>query len=138
MARTSKTPVPEFTGGTSFSGPEYSEYLEVRRQAMKGYAEGTVDAATKNAARTLVRTARKAIQAAGMTVADWREAEAARVAAEAAEAEAKKAARPRKPRAKKVTETPEPEPQDEGGLVDSNGEQVGPSEYRDQPELDAA
>lgn len=96
MARTTTQPV-QTTGNTPFTGEEYKSYLEVRRQAMQGFADETVDQATKNAARALVRNARKAIQNTGMTVVEWREAEEVREAEALVQAEqakeAKKAAR---------------------------------------------
>jgi hypothetical protein len=92
------------TGNTSFTGSEYQEYLNVRNSAMKGFAEGTVDAPTKNAARALVRNARKAIQAAGLTVPEWRELEQVR---EAELAESRK--RARKPRNAKPADESVPE-----------------------------
>lgn len=46
----------------------YQKLLDTRRAAMAGFAEGTVDEATKNAARAEVRNARKALKAAGVQV----------------------------------------------------------------------
>lgn len=98
MARRNTTPAPEFTAGTAFSGSQYKELLEIRQAAMKGFAEGTVDQATKNAARTAVRKARKEITDTGTPVAEWRELEALREDEVARAAEAARAAKPRKPR----------------------------------------
>lgn len=66
------------TGNTPFTGTQYAALLETRRIAMAGFAEGTVDTATKNAARAAVRNARKAVDATGMSMSEWREAEQAR------------------------------------------------------------
>lgn len=97
MARTKNGPVrPTVTDA------EYQELLATRLVAMHGYADGTVDTATKNAARAAVRkarTVRKAEEASGVLPA-WRDHEAA--------LEAAKAAKPRRPRAKKVTEPEAP------------------------------
>lgn len=95
-SRKAPNPLAEITGGVSFTGTEYAEALATRTLAMHGHAEGTVDTETKNAARAVVRRARNEIKKAGMSVEEWRTAEATR---ETALAESKKAAR--KPRAKK-------------------------------------
>lgn len=99
MAAKTKTPVT--TGGTAFTGTEYQQYLDIRREAMAGFADGTVDATAKNLARAVVRNARKAITATGMTVDEWREAERVREAEVAA-------AKTRKPRSAKKAATPAP------------------------------
>lgn len=101
MAR--KTPV-QTTGNTPFSGTQYTEYLATRQIAMAGFAEGTVSAEDKAAARTVVRQARKAIAATGLTVKAWREAELVR---ENEAAEAKRAARSqRSPKAEPAESVP--------------------------------
>lgn len=74
----------QFTGGTEFTGTQYTQALATRTVAMKGFAEGTVDAATKNAARAEVRRMRKAINATELSVPEWRQAEAEREAAQKA------------------------------------------------------
>lgn len=101
---TTKAATVEVTGGLEFTGTQYSEMLAIRLTAMHGFAGGTVDAETKNKARAAVRNARKAIQNAGLTVDEWREAEQAREAA-LTQPEAPKDATPRKPRAKKVAKS---------------------------------
>ena len=77
MART-KT---QTTGNTPFTGTQYAEMLSVRKAAMAGFAEGTVSAEDKGAARAQVRQARKVINATGASVSEWREAEEIREAA---------------------------------------------------------
>lgn len=107
MARSAKTQSAVATGGVAITGSQYKELLDTRQLAMHGFAEGTVDAATKAAARTAVRNARKLINANedGLSVAEWRQAEELR------EAELKAAQQPkvrtRKPRQPKppVAET---------------------------------
>lgn len=82
---------------------QYKELLSIRLAAMHGFADGTVDEATKNQARTAVRKARKVrhLEEENGVLPDYREYQAKQVA----EAEAKKATRTRKPRVKKVAET---------------------------------
>lgn len=92
-----QNPLAIVTGGVSFTGTQYAQALATRTLAMHGHAEGTVDTETKNAARAVVRRARNEIKKAGMSVEEWRSAEATR---ETALAESKKVAR--KPRAKKA------------------------------------
>lgn len=82
----------------------YKELLEIRLLAMHGFEDGTVDAATKNAARKAIRDARKmrsAEEKSGVLPA-WR-AYQEKLAAE----KAAKPKRSRKAPAAKVT--PEPE-----------------------------
>ena len=67
-----------YTAGTTFTGTQYTEMLEKRLQAMHQFEAGTIDQATKNAARAVVRQARRQITSAGMEVGEWREAEAKR------------------------------------------------------------
>lgn len=74
----------QFTAGTAFTGTQYTEALAIRTAAMHGFAEGTVDAATKSAARAAVRSMRKAINATEFSVPEWRQAEAEREAAQKA------------------------------------------------------
>lgn len=85
------------TGNTPFTGTQYTKALEVRLEAMKQFAEGTVDEAAKNAARAQVRQMRKAITSREMTVQEWREAEAKREEAKKATRRSPKATQPATP-----------------------------------------
>jgi len=55
--RTPKPQAPEFPRPTEES---HQELLDIRREAMQGFAEGTVDQATKALARKAVRESRQA------------------------------------------------------------------------------
>jgi hypothetical protein len=99
MARTKV----QTTGNTPFTGTQYTEFLSTRLAAMKGHAEGTVDTATKNAARAVVRQARKVIAGTGMTVEEWRTVEETREA----ELAATRVHKPRQPKADPVPEVTE-------------------------------
>jgi hypothetical protein len=79
----------------SITPAQYQEMLDIRRAAMQGFADGTVDAATKNTARAAVRNARKVLKAEGVQVVNGK----------FAIPEAPK--RTRKPRAPKAEVTPE-------------------------------
>lgn len=94
---------------------EYKELLAVRLAAMKGFANGEVDAATKNAARAAVRQARKVRKAEGAILEQAREA--AESAKQKRSAAAKKAAATRA--AKKGISTNQPE---------GNGHPQGPEQ----------
>jgi len=82
--RTPKPQAPEFPRPTQES---HQEVLDIRREAMKGFAEGTVDQATKALARKAVRESRNARNA-------WEKFDQ--------EMAAWKAANPPKPRTKKA------------------------------------
>src|SRR5882724_1308260 len=87
---------------------KYKELLAIRLLAMHGFEDGSVDAATKNAARKAIRDARKvrALEEKSGVLPAWRAYQEAQAAA--------KVAKPRKPRAKKVTAevaTPEVTPE---------------------------
>lgn len=93
MARTKKTatlPQPTVTD------EQYKELLATRLAAMHGFAEGTVDAETKNAARAAVRNARKVRKNEAELLEAHRQAELDKAAARSEAA--KKAAATRKAR----------------------------------------
>lgn len=85
---------------------EHKELLDIRSAAMKGFTAGTVDSATKNAARKAVRDSRKVrnLEEETGVLPTWRAWEASEAERVAKEQEAKVAARKPRSRAKKAAE----------------------------------
>lgn len=80
---------------------EYAELLSIRLAAMHGFEKGSVDQATKNAARAAVRRARVTRKAEEDVLAAWNEWEER----QAAEAEAAKASKPKRTRTSKAKQS---------------------------------